>query len=89
MTTNLSDVMYLPTYNQRIPGTDIEICGKNQVVTLNESEPPILYHTIHDLVWNDIFTHKIPKDKMRRQHNDDDCTHFESHYNRIYNLFIN
>lgn len=45
MTTNLSNVMYLPTYNQRIPGTDIEICGKNQVVTLNENEPPVLYHT--------------------------------------------
>ena len=44
MTTNLSDVMYLPTYKKKIPGTDIEIRGKNQIVNLSENERPILLH---------------------------------------------
>ena len=45
MTTNLSNVMYLPTYKKKIPGKNIEIRGKNQIVCLNETERPILLHT--------------------------------------------
>ena len=45
MTTNLSDIMYLPTYKQKIPGTNMKIYGKNQIINLSEDEPSIVYHT--------------------------------------------